>query len=70
MASIRELRLMVGLSQENLARRARTSRYRLSAAETGLGNLQLWEEKLLRDALADFSRERHAAFLGRLREAQ
>jgi transcriptional regulator with XRE-family HTH domain len=70
MASIRELRLMVGLSQENLARRARTSRYRLSAAETGYGSLEPWEERVLRDALADFSRERHAAFLGRLRETQ
>jgi transcriptional regulator with XRE-family HTH domain len=70
LASIKELRLAAGISQKNLARRARTSRYRLSAAETGYGSLEPWEERALRDALADFSRERHAAFLGRLREAQ
>ena len=70
MASIKELRNAIRVSQQNVAQRARINRARLSGAEVGYLNLEPAEESIVRGVLADLARERYADFLGRLREAQ
>jgi hypothetical protein len=69
-ATIKELRNAIRISQQVVAQRARINRARLSGAETGYLTLEPAEERVVREVIADLARERYADFLGRLREAE
>lgn len=70
MATIKELRTAIRVTQLAVVSRARMNRARLSCAETGELALEPWEEKLIRKVIADLARERFNHFLARLRETQ
>lgn len=70
MATIKELRNTIRVSQQAVAQRAHINRARLSGAEVGYLTLEPAEEKAVREVIADLARETYAKFLGRLREAQ
>jgi len=69
-ATIKELRNAIQVSQQAVALRARINRARLSGAEVGYLSLEPAEEKVVREVLADLARERYTTFLNRLREGQ
>jgi hypothetical protein len=68
MATIKELRSAVRVSQLAVARRARINRTRLSCAETGDLALAPAEERVIREVIGELARERFNHFLERLHE--